>query len=134
VPQASRLFAQTPLWRNFFENTLTVQFDHRMLAYALWLCALVHALDVRRAAPKGPALAGAIGLLVALTLQAALGIWTLVAAVPLAVALLHQAVAMLALTVATVHAASLGRRSGARSRTASAQSATTALGKRTLSP
>ena len=37
VPDAARLFFDTPLWRNFFENTLTVQFDHRMLAYGIWL-------------------------------------------------------------------------------------------------
>src|SRR6202008_944730 len=34
VPAAARLFFDTPLWRNFFENILTVQFDHRVLAYA----------------------------------------------------------------------------------------------------
>jgi cytochrome c oxidase assembly protein subunit 15 len=54
VPEASRLFVGTPLWRNFFENTLTVQFDHRVLAYAIWLCALAHAIDVGHA-QKGPA-------------------------------------------------------------------------------
>ena len=37
VPDASRLFFQEPLWRNFFENALTVQFDHRMVG----LCAVV---------------------------------------------------------------------------------------------
>ena len=46
VPDASRLFFDVPLWRNFFENTLTVQFDHRMLAYAIFLVALLHAFDV----------------------------------------------------------------------------------------
>ena len=40
VPDASRLFFDMPIWRNFFENTLTVQFDHRMLAYAIWFVAL----------------------------------------------------------------------------------------------
>ena len=54
VPDAARLFSSTPLWRNFFENALTVQFDHRMVAYAIWLCALAHAIDVGRAR-KGPA-------------------------------------------------------------------------------
>ena len=39
LPDTSRLFFDTPLWRNFFENTLTVQFDHRMLAYAIWIFA-----------------------------------------------------------------------------------------------
>ena len=46
IPDAARLFFDTPLWRNFFENTLTVQFKHRMVAYALWLAALLHAVDV----------------------------------------------------------------------------------------
>jgi cytochrome c oxidase assembly protein subunit 15 len=35
VPDAARLFFDVPWWRNLFENTLTVQFDHRMLAYAI---------------------------------------------------------------------------------------------------
>ena len=39
------------LWRNFFENTLTVQFDHRMVAYAIWLLALLHAADAWRGRP-----------------------------------------------------------------------------------
>jgi heme a synthase len=38
------------------------------------------------------------------TLQAALGIWTLLMVAPIGLALLHQAMAMLVLTVATVHA------------------------------
>lgn len=133
VPEGSRLFADAPLWRNFFENTLTVQFDHRMLAYAIWLCALAHAIDVGRAR-RGPAFAGAVALLVALTLQAALGIWTLLAAAPLPVALLHQAMAMLVLTAATMHAANVSRgsrHSGARSNAAAPQSMTE-FGERTL--
>ena len=45
-----------------------------------------------------------------LTLQAALGIWTLLMVAPLSLALLHQAMAMVVLTVATVHAASVAER------------------------
>ena len=37
VPDAARLFFEQPVWRNFFENALTVQFDHRMVAYVLLL-------------------------------------------------------------------------------------------------
>src|SRR5204862_8110372 len=48
IPDAARLMHDTPAWRNFFENTLTVQFDHRMTAYALWVLALVHVIDVAR--------------------------------------------------------------------------------------
>ena len=110
VPDASRLFFDTPLWRNFFENTLTVQFDHRMLAYAIWLCALLHALDVARTLKTGLARIGAFALFAVVTLQAALGIFTVLLRVPLPAALLHQAVAMLVLTAAAMHAASIAER------------------------
>ncbi len=62
VPDASRLFFDVPLWRNFFENTLTVQFDHRMLAYTIWIVALLHAFDVARTVRTGPVVAGAVVL------------------------------------------------------------------------
>lgn len=109
VPQAARLFSGSPLWRNFFENALTVQFDHRMLAYMIWICALLHAIDAARAwrAGKGRALAGALALATAVTVQAALGIWTLLEVAPLGLSLAHQAMAMLVLTTATLHAARL---------------------------
>jgi heme a synthase len=110
VPDASRLFFNVPVWRNFFENTLTVQFDHRMLAYAILLVALVHAFDARRSLKAGAAVAGAVMLALAVTVQALLGIATLLLAVPLALALLHQAMAMVVLTVAAVHAAGLTQR------------------------
>ena len=113
VPEASRLFFDVPLWRNFFENTLTVQFDHRMLAYAIWIVALFHAFDVAGAMKKGPLVVGAVMLAVAVTLQASLGILTLVMVVPISLALLHQAMAMMVLTVATLHAARFAERASA---------------------
>jgi cytochrome c oxidase assembly protein subunit 15 len=105
LPDPARLFSIAPLWRNFFENTLTVQFDHRMLAYTIWLCAVLHLIDVTATVKKGRALTGAVALLIVVTLQAALGIWTLLMVAPLPLSLLHQATAMLVLTAATVHAA-----------------------------
>ena len=111
VPDAARLFLDTPLWRNFFENTLTVQFDHRMLAYAIFALRAPARIRCRRRVQKrGPALTGAIVLLAAVTLQAALGVWTLLWRVPLAIALIHQAMAMLVLTAATAHAAAVAAR------------------------
>ena len=110
IPDAARLFSDTPLWRNFFENTLTVQFDHRMLGYAILVCAAAHAFDVVGAVKKGPAVTGAVVLLVAVAFQATLGICTLIWRVPLPLALLHQAMAMLVLTAASVHAATIARR------------------------
>jgi heme a synthase len=113
LPDASRLLVQEPRWRNFFENALTVQFDHRMAGYALLVCALLHAADVIRAVRGGVVLAGALALAVALALQAVLGILTLLYQVPLALALAHQAMAILVLTIAVVHAQRLERRRAA---------------------
>jgi heme a synthase len=105
VPAATELFAGEPLWRNLFENRLTVQFDHRMMAYALLLAAILHGVDVARTSRGGPMTHGAWALSAALVVQAALGILTLLHQAPLALALLHQATAILVLTIAAVHAA-----------------------------
>ena len=111
VPDAARLLFDVPWWRNFFENTITVQFDHRMLAYLIFLGALLHAFHVAKTVGQGTALTGAIVLAAAVTLQAALGIWTLLMVAPTSLALLHQAMAMVVLTVATVHAQRVTSRS-----------------------
>jgi cytochrome c oxidase assembly protein subunit 15 len=111
VPDGARLFLDKPLWRNFFENTLTAQFDHRMIAYTIFACALLHAFDVARTAKTSWVVASAAVLALAVTLQAALGIWTLLDRVPITLALMHQAMAMLVLTVATTHAALVAERS-----------------------
>jgi cytochrome c oxidase assembly protein subunit 15 len=101
IPATSSLLHYEPAWRNLFENTLTIQFDHRMLAYAIWLIAIVHALDAWRSdAGRGTALL----LATMVTAQAALGIATLLAGDPLALALTHQVFAILVFTAAIVHA------------------------------
>ncbi|MEI9805475.1 MAG: COX15/CtaA family protein [Pseudolabrys sp.] len=107
VPDAARLWFIEPAWRNFFENTLTVQFDHRMVAYTIWLVALLHAADAWRA---GRALRGAAMLAVLVTLQAALGIVTLLHQAALPLALAHQAAAIVVFTFAIVHAERLSHR------------------------
>jgi heme a synthase len=114
VPDASRLFFDVPLWRNFFENTLTVQFDHRMVAYAIFVVALLHVFDAGRSIKIGPIVAGAVILAGAVTLQAMLGIFALLMVVPIWLALMHQAMAMVVLTVATLHAASVAERAPRR--------------------
>lgn len=98
-PAADQLFLLRPWWRNFFENVLAVQFNHRMAAYGLWIAALVYAFY--RARGDGWMLFALI------TLQAALGILTLLYAVPLGLGLLHQAGAVVVLAYASYHAARL---------------------------
>ena len=51
IPSAARLLFDTPWWRNLFDNALTVQFEHRMTAYALFALAILHA--VRRGSLAG---------------------------------------------------------------------------------
>ncbi|MEA2904580.1 MAG: heme a synthase [Alphaproteobacteria bacterium] len=104
VPGAAALFFEQPWWRNLFENALTVQFDHRIMAYALAAVAIAHLVDVVRAGSDGRVLAGALALAAAVTAQALLGIVTLLQQAPLALALAHQAMAIVVLTVATLHA------------------------------
>ena len=103
IPDTARLWFETPLWRNFFENALTVQFNHRMMAYLLWFLAVLHALEVVRSIRDGASLNGAITLAIAITIQAAIGIVTLLNQVPISYALIHQAVAMIVLAIAVVH-------------------------------
>jgi cytochrome c oxidase assembly protein subunit 15 len=105
IPSAANLFFDHPLWRNFFENTLTVQFDHRMVAYGLCTLALIHAVDARRQGRGEPLAMGAGFVAVAVLAQAGIGIMTLTRGVPIELALLHQAMALLVLTGATLHAA-----------------------------
>ena len=110
VPSAARLFFDTPWWRNLFDNTLTVQFEHRMVAYALFVLAVLHALDAVRSRAGTAVIRGAMWLVAAVTLQATLGILTLLNQVPTALALAHQAVAIVVLTAAVVQAERLAMR------------------------
>jgi cytochrome c oxidase assembly protein subunit 15 len=105
VPQSSRLLFEVPLLRNFFENPLTVQFDHRMLGYVIALLALLQLFNVTNLVKRGPVFTGAALVAAAVIVQVALGIWTLLSVAALPLALLHQATAMITLTLAVIHAA-----------------------------
>jgi cytochrome c oxidase assembly protein subunit 15 len=110
IPSAERLWFETPAWRNLFENTLTVQFNHRMLAYALWIVSVLHLADAIRARRGGAVRNGALALASAITLQAGIGVVTLLHQAPLSLALLHQVMGIVVLTIAVVHAEWLSRR------------------------
>lgn len=99
IPSAERLFFEQPWWRNLFDNTLTVQFEHRMTAYALLALAILHAIHAFRSQSETTVKAGALWIVAAVTLQAMLGILTLLYQVPIHLALTHQAMAILVLTL-----------------------------------
>lgn len=102
-PKGAQLFLLQPWWRNFFENVLAVQFNHRMTAYLLWFVSLGYVIYQR----NRPAQSQAVMLFLLITAQAALGIVTLLLAVPLALGLAHQAGAVVVLAYASYHAARL---------------------------
>jgi cytochrome c oxidase assembly protein subunit 15 len=110
IPSNARLWFAAPWWRNLFENALTVQFEHRMTAYALFLLVALHALDLIRARAPRAAINGAVWLWGAVTLQAVLGILTLLNQVPILLALSHQALAIVVLTLAVSQAERLAAR------------------------
>jgi heme a synthase len=89
-----------PWWKNFFWNMATVQFDHRVVGWLL--AATVPLLWWRLRAARWPrrARTGATALLAMLAAQLGLGIATLVYAVPLPLAAMHQAGALLVFTLA----------------------------------
>ena len=95
------IFSLEPWWQNFFWNMATVQFDHRLIAWLI--AALVPTLwwKLHRAREiPGRARWGGHLLLALVFGQIALGIATLVNVVPLPLAALHQAGAVLVFAAA----------------------------------
>ena len=90
----------SPVWKNFFENVTTVQFDHRVLATLLfflipWLWLLGRKTALSRSTRVGLHL-----LVLVLFIQIALGISTLLLFVPIPLAAAHQGGALALLTLA----------------------------------
>ena len=110
IPSAARLVFEEPWWRNLFDNTLTVQFEHRMTAYALLVLAVLHAMDAIRSRAAPAVISGAGWLVAAILLQAVLGVLTLLNQVPILLALAHQATAIMVLMLAVLHAERLAMR------------------------
>jgi cytochrome c oxidase assembly protein subunit 15 len=95
------IFMLEPWWKNFFWNMATVQFDHRLTAYALLAAGGLLGWKVFRADDAPPRARRAALLFVALlAVQVGLGIATLLAVVPLHLAATHQAGAVLVFAAA----------------------------------
>ena len=97
------LFVQQPAWINLFENPKTVQFVHRIGAYLLFAVALWHMVTSWRAAPGTTHARRSVLLFGLVTLQAAIGITTLLLQVPIGWGVLHQAGALIVLGFAIAH-------------------------------
>jgi cytochrome c oxidase assembly protein subunit 15 len=99
----SGLGEASPWYLNLFENPLTVQFDHRMLGYAVVVAALGQLVWLAvKAAP--PVLMGsALTLALLAVLQATIGVWTLLLAVPITLGVAHQAGAIAVFAASLYH-------------------------------
>ena len=124
-----------PLWRNWFENPAAVQFNHRALAMLLLMAvAWAWARERRSASTRRMQLAWNVIALAAL-LQVTLGIATLLLAVPIPIAALHQLGAVALLTAALWAAALASARPASRqSSTSSSRASSTARVTRAMTP
>lgn len=101
IPQD--LFLQQPWWINLFENPKTVQFVHRIGAYVLFAFALMHMIASLRAAPETTHARRSVLLFLLVSVQAVIGITTLVLQVPVGWGVAHQGGALVVLGFAIAH-------------------------------
>ena len=81
-----------------FEDITTIQFNHRMFAYLLFILISIFSWLVYRSRVSAEASRGVIVLMLVLLAQVILGISTLLLHVPVVVAVAHQGVAILTFT------------------------------------
>lgn len=108
------MWALGPWYLNLVENPLTVQFDHRLLAYVIAALALLHGIAVMRSADDERIARSAGWLLLGVLVQIALGVCTILAHVPLWLALGHQAAAVVLFGTAVWHLHNMQRAERAR--------------------
>ena len=94
-----------PAILNFVQNPIAVQWMHRVLGTLLLLAALGFFLVTRRSGTDGASGRFNVALFALITAQYLLGIWTLIAYVPVLLGVVHQAMAMViaAVWVAWLH-------------------------------
>ncbi len=94
----SGLYTTSPAWLAAFEDITTIQFNHRISAYFLFVVLTVSAFLVYRSTTQGRGKLAAILMVLALCVQVMLGISTLLLHVPVALGTAHQGGAVLLLT------------------------------------
>jgi cytochrome c oxidase assembly protein subunit 15 len=96
------LYDMTPWYVNWFENHMTVQFNHRVLAMALAALIVFVWLKARKLNLSAGARKTVTALMHMVFVQAILGIFTLLFVVPIPLALAHQTGAQVVFTLAVV--------------------------------
>ncbi len=108
------LGALEPWYLNAFENVTAVQFNHRMMAYLVTALVFGHVFSIIRTVDVVRLRRSAALLAAAVVIQVILGIWTLLAVVPIPLALAHQAGAAALFAIAVRHLFLLCRASSCR--------------------
>ncbi len=88
-------FQMRPVYLNFFENIAAVQFDHRLLAEITFIAVITFWWTSRKSGLPSAVKRVINGLAAVAVLQVGLGISTLLLVVPIGLAALHQAVAVI---------------------------------------
>ena len=101
VPDA--IWDLTPVWLNWFENPVSVQFNHRLGGYLLFVLILVQAWVALHSEAERPHKRRTVLIVLLALTQLALGVVTVLWEVHLHAALTHQAVAVLLLAAAVAH-------------------------------
>lgn len=112
------LLAMRPVYLNPFENPVTAQFNHRLLAMTLVAAGVGSWLLARRLGVAGEARRAANALAIAVLVQASLGVATLLSVVWLPLASAHQLGALVLLGLTTWLAHSLRQPQCAEARSA----------------
>jgi len=94
------LMSMSPWYLNFFENILTIQFEHRVIAAILFIVVPVYWYFIQKSALQSRTKWLAHLLIFMLGIQISLGITTLLLHVPVALGVTHQAGALVLLTIA----------------------------------
>lgn len=97
------IFSLSPWFLNFVENAVTVQFNHRLVAYIVVALGLWHCVAVLRSGVQGEIRASVMLLAAGLLAQMVLGIVTLLHAVPIGLGIAHQGFAAVVLIIAVRH-------------------------------
>ena len=98
-----QLLTMQPFWLNFFENPKTVQFLHRLGAYVVFGASLWHMVATMKTEPNSTHARRAVLLFLLVTVQAVIGIVTLLTVVHLHPALLHHGMAIILLGFVAAH-------------------------------
>lgn len=101
------LLVMEPAWLNFFENVMTVQFQHRMTAYLLIVVGLALTIGTLRVSQRKELRRAGAHVGAFIVLQAVFGILTLIWQVPLSIALVHQGFAVFVLAASVDYLAIL---------------------------